>query len=187
MAKIDTSSIDGYAEMTAEEKLAVLEGMELPDPDYSGYVKKDVFDKKASEAANYKKQLDSKMSDEEKKSAESAEEMDKLRQQVADLQKEKTISVYKAKYLADGYDEKLAEETAKALAEGDFEAVFANQKKFIAAHDTVLKGKLMDGTPGMPGGKGGNEKTEDVLLAERLAKRASEANRTASEGMKRYL
>lgn len=187
MAKIDTSGIEGYAEMTAEEKLAALEGMEFPEPDYSGYVKKDVFDKKASEAANYKKQLDSKMSDEEKKSAESAEEMDRLRQQVADLQKEKTISVYKAKYLADGYDESLADETARALAESNFDTVFANQKKFIAAHDTELKEKLMDETPGMPGGKGGNEKGEDVMLAERLAKRASEARKAASEGMKRYL
>ena len=40
MAKIDTGSIEGYADMTAEEKLAALEGLELPEPDMSGFVAK---------------------------------------------------------------------------------------------------------------------------------------------------
>ena len=38
MAKIDISTIEGYSEMTAEEKLAALEALELPEPDFSGYV-----------------------------------------------------------------------------------------------------------------------------------------------------
>ena len=33
MAKIDFSKIEGYEEMTAEEKLAALEGFEIPEPD----------------------------------------------------------------------------------------------------------------------------------------------------------
>jgi hypothetical protein len=44
MAKIDVTKIEGYADMTPEEKLKALEGYDVPDPDYSGYVKKDVFD-----------------------------------------------------------------------------------------------------------------------------------------------
>ena len=40
--KIDFSSIEGYESMTAEEKLAALEAMDIPEPDYSGWVKKDV-------------------------------------------------------------------------------------------------------------------------------------------------
>ena len=51
MAKIDISKIDGYADMTPEQKIAALEAYETEDPDYSGYVKKDVFDKTASELA----------------------------------------------------------------------------------------------------------------------------------------
>ena len=38
--RIDVSTIEGYAEMTAEEKLKALESFELPNPDYTGYVKK---------------------------------------------------------------------------------------------------------------------------------------------------
>ena len=65
MAKIDISSIEGYAEMSAEEKLEALEAFELPEPDYSGYVKKELLDKASSEAANFKKQLREKMTEEE--------------------------------------------------------------------------------------------------------------------------
>ena len=49
MAKIDTSKIEGYANMTAEQKLAALEAYDHPDPDYTGYVKKDALDRATSE------------------------------------------------------------------------------------------------------------------------------------------
>ena len=42
MANIDTSKIEGYENMTAEEKVQALESFSIADPDYSGYVKKDV-------------------------------------------------------------------------------------------------------------------------------------------------
>ena len=45
MAKIDVSTIEGFADMTAEQKAEALANYEFPDPDYTGYVKKDVFDK----------------------------------------------------------------------------------------------------------------------------------------------
>ena len=34
MAKIDISKIDGYADMTPEQKIAALEAFEIEDPDY---------------------------------------------------------------------------------------------------------------------------------------------------------
>ena len=48
MAKIDTAKIEGYADMTAEEKLAALEGYDIPEPDMKGFVTKAQFDKTAS-------------------------------------------------------------------------------------------------------------------------------------------
>ena len=55
--KIDITKLDGYREdMTAEEKVALYEAYEY-EPDYTGYVKKDVFDKKASEAASLSREL----------------------------------------------------------------------------------------------------------------------------------
>lgn len=58
MANLDTSSIEGFDSMTADEKVTALLGMQLPEAaDLSGYVRKDVFDAKATEAASLAKQL----------------------------------------------------------------------------------------------------------------------------------
>ena len=47
--KVDVSKIEGYESMSAEEKLKAIESYEFAEPDYSGYVTKDTFDKTASE------------------------------------------------------------------------------------------------------------------------------------------
>lgn len=61
MANIDKSMIEGFDGMTADEKVTALLGLQIPDPvDLSGYVKKDVFDAKATEAASLAKQLKTK-------------------------------------------------------------------------------------------------------------------------------
>lgn len=78
MAKIDTSTIAGYADMTTEQKLKALESMTVPDAvDLSKYVSKETFDKKASEAADTSRQLkalrDANLSEEERLKQERAE------------------------------------------------------------------------------------------------------------------
>ncbi len=66
MATIDTSTIEGFDGMTADEKVTALLGLQIPDAvDMTGFVRKDVFDAKASEAANLTKQLRNKTSDAE--------------------------------------------------------------------------------------------------------------------------
>ena len=60
MAKINVSDIEGYAEMTAEEKVAALENYEYEDnaqavSDLEKY--KDAVTKANHEAADFKKQL----------------------------------------------------------------------------------------------------------------------------------
>jgi hypothetical protein len=78
MAKIDTSTIEGYAEMTADQKVAALEALTVPDAvDLSQYVSKATFDKKATEAAESSRQLkalkDATLTEEERFKAEKAE------------------------------------------------------------------------------------------------------------------
>ena len=66
MATIDTSTIEGFDGMAADEKVTALLGFQIPDAvDMTGYVRKDVFDAKATEAANLTKQLRTKTSDAE--------------------------------------------------------------------------------------------------------------------------
>ena len=99
MAKIDVTKIEGYDKMTPEQKLAALEGFDIPDPDYSGYVKKDVFDKTASELAAKKKELTEKMTEDEQKKQKEQEERDELQSKYDKLLHESEVSKFKAKLL----------------------------------------------------------------------------------------
>ena len=163
MGKIDTSSIPGYADMTIEEKLAALEALELAEPDYSGYVKKDVFDKTASDLAKMKQDSLARMTEDERAKREAEEELEQLRARNKELERNATVSTYKAKYIAMGYDEKLAEETAKAWADGDHAKVIDNTAAFLAAHDKAVKANMLGKTPTPPAGSG-----EQVLTREQI-------------------
>ena len=154
MAKIDVSVIEGYEEMTAEEKLAALEGMELPEPDYTGYVKKELFDKASSEIAGYKKQIFEKMTAEEAAKAEADEKMAAIQQELEQLRQDKVVQEYTTQFLSIGYDKELASETAVALQRGDMNTVFLNQTKFATLREKALKAELMKNTPKPPAGNG---------------------------------
>lgn len=147
MAKIDVTQIEGYAEMSAEDKLKALEGFDIPDPDYSGYVKKDLFDKTASELAEKKKQLKDKMTEDEQKAQKEQEEREELQSKYDKLLHESEIAKHKAKLVALGYEETLADETAVAMADGDMEKVFANQKKHLDSVEKRVRADALKDTP----------------------------------------
>lgn len=152
MANIDTSKIDGYENMTAEEKVQALEAYSIADPDYSGYVKKDVFDKTASELAQTKKDLKARMSDEERARVENEALLKEYKEKAESLQREKDIATNKAKFISLGYDETLANETAEALLNGDYATVFKNQQTVIENVKKIAKGEAMASTT-PPAGK----------------------------------
>ena len=163
MAKIDVTKIEGYADMTPEEKLKALEGYDVPDPDYSGYVKKDVFDKTASELAAKKKELTEKMSEDEQKKAKEAEERQALEEKYNALLRENAVSKNKTKLLGLGYDEKLADETAEAMADGDLDKVFKNQKKFLEGFEKSIRAEVLKDTPEPTGDGDTKTMTLEVL------------------------
>lgn len=147
MAKIDVTQIEGYENMTAEEKLKALEAFDVPDPDYSGYVKKEQFDKTASELAGAKKQLRDKMTEDEAAKQKEKEEREELQSKYDKLLRESEISKHKAKLIALGYDEALADETATAMADGDSEKVFINQQKHLTAFEKKVRAEALKDTP----------------------------------------
>ena len=54
--KIKIEDLQGYTEeMSDTDKLNLLLNYDIPDPDYSGYVKKEVFDNTARDLSEYKK------------------------------------------------------------------------------------------------------------------------------------
>lgn len=161
MAKIDVTQIEGYADMTPEQKVAALEALQLPEPDHTGFVRKSVFDKTASELADWKRKHREQLSAEEREKQERDEEVAALRQQIADLNRRDTISGHKARFLELGYDAALAAETAVALVDGNADIVFANQKKFLESHDKAYKAQLMNSTSIPPAGKMGDPEKPD--------------------------
>jgi hypothetical protein len=131
--KFDTSTIDGFENMSDADKVTALLGVDLPGPvDTKNLVKKEDFDKVMSEASSYKKQLKEKMTAEETAAAEAKAAQEKLQNDYNALLKENTISKNVTKYIALGYDEKLAKSTAEALFDGDMETVFANAARQAA-------------------------------------------------------
>jgi hypothetical protein len=147
MAKIDVSQIEGYENMSAEDKLKALEGFDIPDPDYSGYVKKELFDKTSSELAEKKKQLKDKMTEDEQKAQKEKEDREELQSKYEKLLRESEIGKHKTKLLTLGYDEALADETAVAMVDGDMEKVFANQKKHLDSVEKRVRADALKDTP----------------------------------------
>lgn len=184
--KIDTTKIDGYDKMTIEEKLSALESFEVESPDYSGYVPKAQYDKTASEAADYKKQLRAKMSEEEIKAKEDAEKWDAIVKERDALLREKTVAGHKAKYLALGYDEKLADDTAEALVEGKLDRVFENQKKHIESVEKKIRADVLKETPKPEGGKGSDTMTKEKFLKLPIDEQLKYSNEHPEEYKKLY-
>lgn len=157
-------NIEGYESMTTEEKLAALEAYE---PDMSDWVRKSERDKAASEAAEYKRKLREKMTEDEAKAAQDAEErataeaeLKEALARVKELEHEKTVGTYVTSYLAMGYDEKMAKSSAEALAKGDTETVFKNQKAFAEAKEKALRAELLKQTPSPAAGNDGGGMTK---------------------------
>lgn len=168
MAKIDTSKIEGYADMTPEQKLAALEAFEYEDNAVELEKQKNALSKANSEAAEWKRKHNALLSEEEKKKQEDADKLAQMEQELADLRKAKAVSEYKAKFVAQGYDEALAEETALAYADGDNSKVFANQSKFLEEYAKKIKADALKKTPKpTPGaGSGGGAIDYDKKIEE---------------------
>ena len=186
---IDISKIEGYENMTAEEKVKALEGYSIPDPDFSGYAKKSRFDEVASQLAASKKDLKARMSAEEVAKAEQEAAIAEQQKLQADLQskydellKKTEIADNKAKLIAIGYDEKLAEETATAMIEKDLATVIKNQQTVMASIQKKAKGEAMASTPTPDVGKG----TETITKAQFEDMTYTERNKLYTENPELY-
>lgn len=157
MAKIDTSKIPGYAEMSAEDKLKALEAFEYDDNAAEVERLKGAVSKANSEAASWKKKHNELLTEDERKKQEDADALADMKKELDELRKDKTISEFKAKLIAQGYDEALASDTAQAMADGDTDKVFANQGKFLEDYAKKVKADAMKKTPKPPAGDGSSD------------------------------
>ncbi len=173
MAKFDTTKIPGYNdELTADEKLALLLGVDIPDS-HDGYIKKDTFDATASELAKIRKQYKEKLTDEERKQAEREEAARLKDERIKELENKANKSAYSAKLIAQGYSEELALDTADALIRGDMTAVLENQVKYTEILKSNVKTELLKQTATPPAGetneKAGNKPDVSKMSYDELA------------------
>lgn len=197
MPNIDTTQIEGFDSMTPEQQVAALLGVEIPEAvDLSGYVKKSVFDAKATEAATLSKQLRSRMSEQEAADADRAQAQAESEQRYSDLEikynelmRRTTIAEYKSRFLAQGYDDALAQSSAEALAAGDMEKVFANTEKYRKALEKKIKEGILDGThkPAGAGGPKSEETDAGIEQARKIGKAKASSNQKTADVMKHYI
>lgn len=153
--KVDVKNIPNFDKLSDEDKIKALLNYEIdtPEMDMSGYVPKEVFDKKASEASALSKQLKSKLTESELAEAENKQALDDLKTELESLRKEKTISSYKAEYLGLGYNDETAQASAIALAEGNHAKVFELQKAFIEEQKKQASANALNAQPGLTTGQ----------------------------------
>ena len=100
-----------------------------------------------SEAAEWKRKHNALLGEDEKKKQEQEEKFANMEKELSELREAKRVSEFKAKFIAQGYDEALAEDTAKAMADGDSAKVFANQQKFLDEYTKQVKADALKKTP----------------------------------------
>ena len=156
---------EAYQEgMTIEEIEKALESVDMPQDNSMEIEKlKSALSKSNSEAADYKRQLKEKLSAEELKAKEDAEKWEQVVKERDALLREKNVSTNKAKLLALGYDESLADDTAEAMVNGELDKVFANQKKHLDNVEKKIRSEILKDTPKPDGGSSSETMTKEKL------------------------
>lgn len=179
--KIDVAKITGYAEMSADDKIKALEGY---THDMTGYCTKDVFDKKASEASEYSKQmkelqeqLKGKMTPEEAKALAEAQFKAENESQIKQLQDE--INTFKTEKIQAqntayaisklGLTDKECEEMPIGINHEEFKKIVDSIVKSQERQKKELKEQSLDknmGAGNLPNGDNDkNKKTESAFVS----------------------
>jgi hypothetical protein len=167
---------DKYKEgMSIAEIDAVLADVDLHDDTDTAAIEKlkTTVSNSNADAKKWKDKYNETLSEVDRKKQEEDESRAALEAKVAQLEKAKTVSEHKAQYIALGYEETLAAETAEALADGNMDVVFANAKK---ANDAMLAKKTAEllkntPTPGGGNGEGSGVMTKDKFRQLSLAEK----------------
>ena len=134
--KLDTSRINGWDDLSAEDKVKALleQEIEVEQTETADAIKlKNALNKACEEAASYKKALREKQSEAERAEADRAEQYKALQDELASYRNKERISSYKAQLMAAGIDPDTADLMAKSLPEGVSDEYFQATKSFLDA------------------------------------------------------
>ena len=113
---------------------------------------KAALSKANSEAAEYKRQLREKQTEQERAEAERLDQERQMREELDSLRKEKQVSDLTAKCVALNFEPDLAAQTANALADGNMDGLFDCLKAFVEATKTRLNNEALNRQPALSTG-----------------------------------
>lgn len=176
----DTSKIEGFDGMTAEQKVEAFLKLDWTDPvDMSKFVAKSEYEKVSADL----KKLQASANGED----ENSKELSELRQKYEALAKENTISKLKAQYSSmPGYSDDLASKAANAAFENDHETLFAIQRKAAEAYKKECEAAALKSMKKPTDGDPDGEDDDAVKLAKLLGKEAANS-RIQSKNLEHYL
>lgn len=150
MARIDTTKIEGFAEMSAEDKLKALTEyeFEVPEQDNSEVTRlKAALSKANGEAADWKRQFREKQTEAERAASEREENEKAIRNELETLRKEKETAGLIAQFMATGYDRDLAQRAAEAMVDGRTSDVISIQTEFLTNKQKELEAAALNMQP----------------------------------------
>ena len=173
MAKIDVTKINGYADMSAEEKLKALEEYEFdaPKDNIEEIAKlKNALSNASSDAAKWKAALREKQTEQERAEAERAEREKAVEEELRGLRRDKAVSGYVANCLALGYDKDLALRAAEAMADNDAATILACQQDFLEIKKKEYEAAALNKQPTITSGSPPTAQQADNEATNKLRK-----------------
>ena len=173
--KIDPSKIEGFDNLSADEKVAALlnQEIEVEQTEPADVTRlKTSLSKANSEAAEYKRLLREKQTEAERAEAERAEKDKEREELLKSLLEEKRVSTYKSQLMAAGVDPDTADLMAKSLPEGVSDEYFQATKSFLDAQRKNAEIAALGKQPGLSVGtppKGMTKEDEIVAIAMKSA------------------
>lgn len=105
------------------------------------------------DAEEWKTKYESTLSDQEKAEAKQKEEVETMAAKLQALERTNAISEHKAKYLAMGYTEELAQSSAEAMVDGNSDVIYQNMSAFISANTEKVKAEMLKTQPTVSSGE----------------------------------
>lgn len=148
--KIDVSTITGFEEMSAEDKLNALLGYEFDVPKLETDEKlKTALSKANEEAAAWKRKFRETQTEQERADAEKAEALRQAQEALEGYKTRERISSYKAQLMTAGVDAQTADVMANSLPEGVGDEYFAAYKSFLEAKTKEIESAVLSKQPGL--------------------------------------
>ncbi len=150
MADLKTLLGDSYQEgMTLDDINTALAEKDFVDKGVlDSYVPKSMFDKTASEVADYKKKLKATLTEAEQTAQAEAERQSAIEEELKALRRTTKVSEFEKNYLKLGYDAETASKIAEATHDGDMDTVFSLQGKFLENKQKAIKADILKDMPG---------------------------------------